>query len=374
MQKRTKLLILSPVAERGGAERVMEDILEHMDRQQYEPHLVFFEDGTMVSQLRESGYRVDVLLAHRLRNMASYLKTVTGLRRIIRERELDAVVSWMPKAHLYGGVAAKLEGKPSVWWQHGIPDDRHWLDRLACAIPAGGIICPSNPSLLSQREMVSSKPVVLNHLGVNLKAFISNKEEGADFREQHHIPENATVFTFIGRLQYWKRPDMVIRAFNQVSADREAYLLILGGTLFGLEQNFESELRQLAEANVDPGRIRFLGHQNNVTPALSATDVVVHASTKEPFGMAIVESMAMKKTVIAVNRGGPSDVITHGVDGFLYNGTEEQLIPIMYRILNGEVSLGEIGHKARQTVMERFTVQNMTDQFENNLRQLLRLS
>ncbi len=367
-----RILVLSPVAELGGAERVMVDILKYLDRSLFEPHIVFFQDGSLVRSMAERGYPTDVIPVSRLRNFASYLKTVISLRQIIRDRRIDAVVSWMPKAHLYGGIAALWERKPAVWWQHGIPGS-HWLDRLVSRIPARGVICPSRPSANAQKKLASSRFVLLNHLGVDLSEFKPDLRQGERFRATNGIPQDALVFAFMGRLQRWKRPDIVIRAFNRVSRGRNTYLLILGGALFGLEEDFEAELKWLARQNPDPSRIVFLGHQNHVAPILSATDVMVHASLMEPFGMVIVEAMSLGITVIAVGRGGPGDMITDGSDGLLYDGSEEQLVEIMQRILDGELPLADIGQSAARTVKEKFTVQRMAGNFEKNLDFLLNL-
>jgi glycosyltransferase involved in cell wall biosynthesis len=365
-----KLLILNHAAERGGAERVMEDILSHIDADRYQLHVVFFEDGTVPRQMAERGISTEIIPAERIRNVGAYMKAVSRLRRVIREHQIDVVVSWMPKAHLYGGIAAYLERKPSIWWQHNIPES-NWLDRLVSKLPTNGVICPSNPSLREQQKLSKHRQVVLNSLGVNLNEFKPDRAAGAELRSQLGIPADAIVFTFVGRLQRWKRPDLVIRAFNRVSAGKNAYLLILGGALFGLEQDYESELQELASRNAEPSRILFLGHQSQVAPYIAASDVMVHASTMEPFGMVIIEAMAIGATVIAVDRGGPSDIITHGEDGFLYDGTEKRLVTIMQKVLDGDYPLDAIGEAAKRTVSNRFTVERMSQQFEQNLECLL---
>jgi glycosyltransferase involved in cell wall biosynthesis len=365
-----RLLILNHAAERGGAERVMEDILSHIDRSRYGLHVVFFEDGTVPRQMADRGISTEVIPAERIRNVGSYMKTVSKLRRVIREHAIDAVVSWMPKAHLYGGIAAYLEKKPSIWWQHGIPES-HWLDRIVSKLPTNGVICPSNPSLREQKKLSKHDYVMLNSLGVNLDEFKPDPAAGTELRRKLGIPQDAVVFTFVGRLQRWKQPDLVIRSFNRVSAGKNAYLLILGGALFGLEQDYEAELYELASHNPDPSRILFLGHQSQVAPYIAASNVMVHASTMEPFGMVIIEAMAIGAAVIAVDRGGPSDIITHGEDGFLYDGSEERLVSIMQGVLDEEYPLDSIGEAAQQTVSRRFTVERMSEQFEHNLECLL---
>lgn len=364
-----KLLVLSPVAERGGAERVMVDTLKYLNRDQFQAKIVFFEQGSLVHEMEQMGYPAEVLPAERLRDLRTYVRVVAGLRRMIRKDRIDVVVSWMPKAHLYGGIAAFMEKRKSVWWQHMIPDN-HWMDKLASRIPAQGVLCPSKVTKQFQEKLSPNRAVLLNNLGVDLDQFGSGRGSGAEVRSKLGIPDDAVVFGFVGRLQRWKRPDVVIQAFNQACKGKNAYLLIIGGTLFGLEADYEQELRQLAVQG-DPAKVIFLGHQKDVGYILEATDAVVHASWMEPFGMVVVESMAAGKTVIAVGRGGPCEIITDGDDGLLYDGTGEQLADIMGRISAGALPLKEIGRRARLTVENNFTVNIMAEKFETNLRYVL---
>jgi glycosyltransferase involved in cell wall biosynthesis len=44
---------------------------------------------------------------------------------------------------------------------------------------------------------------------------------------------------------------------------------------------------------------------------------VVHASDGEPFGIVVIEAMALGKPVIAGSEGGPREILTDGVDGLL---------------------------------------------------------
>src|SRR5206468_446980 len=176
----------------------------------------------------------------------------------------------------YGGIAALLERKKSVWWQHMIPKS-HWLDKVASKIPAQGVLCPSRVTKHFQERLTPNRQVLLNNLGVDLEQFGSNSYNVKSARARLNIPEDAVVFAFVGRLQRWKRPDVVIQAFNQIAEGKNAYLLIIGGTLFGLEQDYEQELKQLA-ASGESSKVIFLGHQKDVGSILEAADAVVHAS------------------------------------------------------------------------------------------------
>ena len=59
------------------------------------------------------------------------------------------------------------------------------------------------------------------------------------------------------------------------------------------------------------------GKQTNVPDWMMAMDIVIHASDREPFGIVIVEAMALGKPVIASIPGGPEEIVTDGEDGLL---------------------------------------------------------
>lgn len=61
----------------------------------------------------------------------------------------------------------------------------------------------------------------------------------------------------------------------------------------------------------------FAGFQVDASRWMQAMDIIVHASDREPFGIVVIEAMALGKPVVAGAAGGPAEVITPGVDGLL---------------------------------------------------------
>jgi glycosyltransferase involved in cell wall biosynthesis len=60
-------------------------------------------------------------------------------------------------------------------------------------------------------------------------------------------------------------------------------------------------------------RVVFLGQRDDVPDIMNAADVVLNASTApEPFGLTVVEGMAVGKAVVATRHGGPAEIITPG--------------------------------------------------------------
>jgi glycosyltransferase involved in cell wall biosynthesis len=71
-----------------------------------------------------------------------------------------------------------------------------------------------------------------------------------------------------------------------------------------------AELRALASQLGLADRVGFTGFVDDVAAAMRALDIVVHASTQpEPFGLSIIEAMAVGRPVIASRAGGAAEIV-----------------------------------------------------------------
>jgi glycosyltransferase involved in cell wall biosynthesis len=116
-------------------------------------------------------------------------------------------------------------------------------------------------------------------------------------------------------------------------------------------------IESAAKRTIINTNVIFAGHRNDVADIMNLCDIVVNPSTEpEPFGRIIIEAMACGKAVIATNSGGPKEIITDRVDGFLVEPQPEAL----YRCLN-EIVLNEslrviVGTNARKKALEKYTM------------------
>lgn len=361
-----RLVIVNHVARMGGAERVLMNTLKHLDREKCRAEVVFLQDGPLVRETEELGYPVHVCRSGRLRNPAHFAKTVAAIRTVVRGSRAQLVVGWAPKPHMYGGLAAWLEGVPAVWWQHGVPGGS-LFDRIVARVPARSVLCPSEAVSEAQRKFSGASSVQVQYPGILDEEFRLDPEVRAEVRRQYGIADSATVFAFVGRLQRWKRADVVIRAFREALAGKDARLLIVGGALFGVDTGVEDELKALVRESGLADQVIFTGHQSRVGPCLWASDAVVHSSLFEPFGMVIVEAMASGRIVLAVNKGGPAEIIRHGRNGLLYDGSEAQLAELMRRVWRSGAGFEGMRQAAVRTVHDRFTAAVMAEGFQRHV-------
>jgi glycosyltransferase involved in cell wall biosynthesis len=109
--------------------------------------------------------------------------------------------------------------------------------------------------------------------------------------------------------------------------------------------------------------VEFLGWQTQgeIRKLLAETDVLVLPSVRECGGAVILEAMAMKKPVIAVNWGGPADYVTQST-GILLNPANKQsllieLISAMEKMAQDPTFRKQCGESGFQRVLETFSWQ-----------------
>ena len=75
----------------------------------------------------------------------------------------------------------------------------------------------------------------------------------------------------------------------------------------------------------------------------------MHTSDREPFGIVVVEAMALGKPVVAGAEGGPCEIITPGVDGLLAPYEDaEALARQVLRYLDDPAFARRVGEAARR--------------------------
>lgn len=344
----TNILIVMPLAEqRGGGELTLIHLLRVVPRREARFRVALLEDGPLAAEFDRLGHDVIVIPAGRLRQLHRYVATVLRLVRVARQADL--VWSWMSKAHLYAALAAALARRPAVWNQLGTPSEGEWMDRLVTALPAAGVIANSRAGLEAQARLWPHRQVRLVYPGVDLHDFDPDRVGNRDSaRARLDLPLSAPLIGIVARLQRWKGIHLVIEAMPKVlTAHPDARLFVIGGR-HSLEPHYERELRDLVASLGLDDHIRLVGLQQNVSEWMQAMDALVMASYGEPFGMVIIEAMALGKPVVASDTGGPTEIISPGIDGLLFKtGDTVSLAETLLLVLDQPDLAREIGSNAR---------------------------
>lgn len=340
------VLLVSPSGKPGGAERALAGLARHLPQFGLQPVAAMLEPGPVEEWLVDAGCPVTLVDAGRLRQVHRTVGAVGRLRALVRRSSARAVISSMSKGHVYGGLAAATARCPAIWWQQMIPD-RDVMERAAARVPAAAVVCSSDPAVAAQRRLTPNRRVEKVHPGSPVERIVARKGHGAAIRAELGWEANPVV-GIVGRLQPWKGQDVFLRAAALV-AERHPQVryIVAGGAILGWEGDYPDELRRLARELGLAQRVHFSGHQDDVYPWFDALDVVVHASLGEPFGLVLVEAMALAKPLVATAAGGPLEIVEDGVSGLLVPpGQAEPLAAAVSRVLDDAELAARLGEAA----------------------------
>src|SRR3989338_4228755 len=140
MKRPVKILYISPVAERRGAERVLYNLVKFHNRDVCEPFVFFLKDGPFVKEIRKLDIPVYVYDAGRLRHIWKYFQAVHKIISFIQDKEIDIVHGNSSMGYIYGGLAALIAKRRRVWFQHTCSKKFNLIDKISALISFDYII------------------------------------------------------------------------------------------------------------------------------------------------------------------------------------------------------------------------------------------
>jgi glycosyltransferase involved in cell wall biosynthesis len=118
------------------------------------------------------------------------------------------------------------------------------------------------------------------------------------------LEERSKVVVCVGRLSEQKGQDVIIEAEKFLQNLKTLQIVLVG------EGEKRSELEAQAQS-MSPGRIKFAGHCEDVTPYLAAADMFVLPSQREGLPGALIEAMSAGLPCIATDIPGNRELIAH---------------------------------------------------------------
>jgi colanic acid/amylovoran biosynthesis glycosyltransferase len=115
-------------------------------------------------------------------------------------------------------------------------------------------------------------------------------------------------------------------------------------------------------------RVHFHGFlpRADVIAKLAASDVLLHPSEAEGFGIAVIEGMAAGLPVVVARSGGVQDIVEHGRFGYLYEpGDIDALVEHVAQLATDASKRDLFGRLARSTAETRFSWEkHMTEMYQ----------
>ncbi len=342
-------------------------LLEHLNRERFQPSLVLFE------------HRVDYavpsdvpVICLQKGGWYDLPKLIWRLSRVYKRWRPDVVLSFLNYTNIIAALAQKLShakfnlllSKHSL---HAFASGgakkpfsylfAKWLPRWLYP-RADKVICVSQGVAdgVQVRYKVPVKKIKLIYNPVDIKriSILAQAEVDHPWFIEKRIP----VLISVGSLKVQKGYPYLLNAFAQVVAEFPSRLVILGQ---GPE---EQCLKRVTKELAIDDKVAFLGFQANPFKYMARSCLFVLASTQESFGMVITEAMACGVPVLSTCSGGPSEIITNGVNGLLVPpGDEAALTEAMSRLLRDKELTSRLAAAGKKRAAD-FAVEKIVTQYE----------
>jgi L-malate glycosyltransferase len=168
------------------------------------------------------------------------------------------------------------------------------------------------------------------------------------------------ILMHISNFRPVKRVTDVVRVFNRVLDKVDATLVMVGE---GPERMAAVGVaKQLGIAD----RIKYLGNYENIESIIPCADLVIQPSEHESFGLVPLEAMACSVPVVATASGGITEVIEHGVSGYLCEvGDIEHMTLCALEILTDDATARRIGSSGQKRAMSSFRRDDAVTAYES---------
>jgi glycosyltransferase involved in cell wall biosynthesis len=190
----------------------------------------------------------------------------------------------------------------------------------------------------------------------------------AAVRAEFGFPPDATMALFAGRLAEQKRVDDLLKALDLVQHVQPDVRTLIAG-----DGPLRERLEETAGAYRLGGRVRFLGHREDVPRLLAAADMLVLPSAYEGLPNVVLEAMRFRKPVVATAAPGTTEVVVDGETGLLVPiGDQVRLARAIRDLARDPAMARRLGEAGRARAEAHFTAAAMIDQFAGLYEQLAR--
>ena len=308
---RTKLIFIAPDINSGGAENILFNVAKTLNKKDIV--LISLTDiGFYGSKLKNYGYEFYALKMKK--NIFAIFKFIYLIILIYKYKPL-IVHTWLYRANLFGGVAAKIAGVNKIYWTiHHDFEYSNFLMMLEMKILIlfsyfipkkiifGSDISKKNHILNGYSK---DKSTIINN-GVSTKIFKSNKKFRIDFRKALGIDEDCLVLGNIARYHPLKDHETLFKALQILKNKGLRFKCILIGSGFTNKIKKIKERINYYELNQN---IIIYGQTFKINEIINAFDINILTSKKECSPISLLESMSTGVPCISTNVGDASQLI-----------------------------------------------------------------
>jgi len=303
---------------------------------------------------------------HTTRGLLDIARATWFVRRLAATLDADLVHANSIRAGIAATFAASVGGPPAVAHiRDCLPPGRLSSITLKEIGKRAAVVLPNSAYTEASFTRVHSAAVTqVVHSPVDLGRFDPATIDPSPARARLGLNSSTFLLAVIAQITPWKAQDDAIHILKLLKpTGMDIRLLLVGSPKFdGGATRYDNRayargLERLTESLGVQEDVMFLGEREDIPEILRAVDLLLVPSWEEPFGMAIVEAMAMQVPVVATKIGGPTEILRSGEHGLLLSPRAPETWAVEVENLIRQPQLrAEMGRKARARAAAQFSV------------------
>lgn len=272
----------------------------------------------------------DVIHAH-----STYIVFNRVLHALVKDGELRGVA-----------LVATIHGLPKpIILPGGIKTTDY--EQLAAYCPFDRILAVSDTVARSLHDLLAGQSeetrVQRLYIGINLDVFRPDSSKSKKWD-----------IAFMGRLEPMKGVDVFPEMLQILQKKHPRLKMVMTGE-GSLRETLLAELKaREVDAMVD-----YLGvvDARRVPEIINESRIVLYPSRREPFGLSVLEGMACRVPVITADVYGPSEIVSHGIDGYTISpGNPQVLADAVDTLLTDNKLYRRISQNSRISVETKYDI------------------
>ena len=341
----------------GGAERMVVNLMTHLNRQRFEVAAAILnasEGGALERKLAEEKFQVwhlgrrpgfDPRIPLRIRKVVRQFRPHVVHSHLCLHYAFLSLIRCGPVSHV---STAHLPGETR--YRRVSP----WFKRVA--FRQGVVPVAVSGHTAEWAKHVYRLPtcrVIPN--GIPIAHYERRSDSRRLWRREHGFEENDVLFVCVARLEEQKNHALLLESFARgLGSEPGAYLLLAG----------QGELRCALEAQVRElglqRKVQFLGQLSDVSDVLGAADVFVLASRNEGNPLSVMEAMAAGLPVVATAVGGVPELVEDQRTGSLVRpGDCDGIAAAMLRLFRDSDTRKTMAARAAERALRHFSASRM---------------
>ena len=359
------VLFVHSSSELYGSDRSLLNIVTHLDRSKYRPFVVLPCPGPLVDEMKKlPDVTVEVFEVAVLRRknlsvkggfayLRDFIASCRFLKRFIKENNIE-IVDTNTAVVFPGAIIAKRMGCKSVWHIREIIKSNLENKVISFIMQHYADLIVANSKATGKALRVDQNKVRVVYNAV------------AERDNTNLIPHECPTVGMAGRINRWKGQKLFTDVAQIVQKQIPDVRFLVAGEAYAGEEHLKTELQEYIASKGLEETVILLGQVNDMGSFYAGLDVFALPSTQpEPFGLVVIEAMEYGIPVVATNHGGPTEIITNGVDGWLV-GYEEpsEMAKRILDMLTDTADRHAMGQRAREKKRSTFSVPAMVRSIE----------